>query len=203
MNLIARLQAYYNSIAASQPDSRAPIVKPLPPADPTLSPTAELLHTAILACTPATFRPSAHVPGLEFTVLSDQSTIAEIQEGLNANALGFDPAAALATEAEALAFRAELIASRAFTAKLGGRPVGAGMFTPPIEGIAELAGITTLAPYRERGIGAAVTSEIAQVAFAHGVGTAILRTDNPVAFRVYQRIGFRPVASLEEQRSDE
>jgi ribosomal protein S18 acetylase RimI-like enzyme len=199
MNLIDRLQTYYNSIAVSQPDSRAPIVKPLPPADPTLALTPEFLRIAIFACTPATFRPAPGVPGLEFVVLSDQSSLAEIQEGLDANALGFDPAAALATAAEALAFRAELIASRAFTAKLGGQPVGAGMFTPPFGGIAELAGIATLAPYRGRGIGAATTSEIARVAFAHGVDTAILRTDNPVAFRVYRRVGFRPVASLEQQ----
>ncbi|HEU5097698.1 MAG TPA: GNAT family N-acetyltransferase [Roseiflexaceae bacterium] len=199
MSLIDRLQAYYNTIAASQPDRSAPVVKPLPPTDPTITLTAEFLRTAIFACTPATFHPAARVPGLQFIVLSDQSTIAEIQEGLDANALGFDPAAAPATEAEATAFRAELIASRAFTAKLDGQPVAAGMFTPPIRGIAELAGITTLAPYRGRGIGAAVTSEIARVAFAHGIDTAILRTDNPIAYRIYQRIGFYPAAILEER----
>jgi GNAT superfamily N-acetyltransferase len=198
MDLVARLQFYYDAVAASQADSRAPVVRPLPPAEQAPTATAEFLRSAVFACTPATFRPAAEMPGLQFVVLSDQSTIAEIQEGLDANALGFDPAAAPATEAEALAFRAELIASRAFTAKLDGQPVAAGMFNPPIAGIAELAGITTLEPYRGRGIGAAVTSEIAREAFAHGVEIAILRTDNPVAHRVYQRVGFQPVAILEE-----
>jgi ribosomal protein S18 acetylase RimI-like enzyme len=198
MNLIERLQAYYHAVAASQPDSRIPLIAPL---DPTLPPTAELLRTAILACTPATLRPVARVPGLELIVLSDQSTLAEIQEGLDANALGFDPAAPPTTEAEAVAFRAELIGGRAFTAKVDDQLAGAGMFTPPIEGIAELVGITTLAPYRGRGIGAAITSEIARAAFAQGVDTAILRTDNPIAYRVYRRVGFRLVASLEEEQS--
>lgn len=198
MSMIDRLQAYYDA-AANQPDRRAPIVGPLAPAALTVAVTPEFLRSLVFACTPATFRPAAEVPGLTFVVLSDQSTLAEIQEGLDANALGFDPAAAPATEAEALAFRAELVDSRAFTAKLGGRPVGAGMFNPPLEGVAELAGITTLAPFRGRGIGAAVTSEITRVAFTHGVEIAILGTDNPAAFRVYQRIGFQPVAALEEQ----
>jgi ribosomal protein S18 acetylase RimI-like enzyme len=196
MNLIDRLQAYYNTTAASQPDSDVPLVAALPPIDPNLASTVEFLRTALFACTPATFCPAPHVPGLQFVVLSNQSTVAEIQEGLDANALGFDPAAAPASEAEALAFRAELIASRAFTAKLNGQMAGAGMFTPPIDGIAEIAGVATLAPYRRRGIAAATTSEITRVAFAHGVDTAILRTDNPIAYRVYQRIGFHAVATL-------
>jgi ribosomal protein S18 acetylase RimI-like enzyme len=199
MNLVARLQAYFLTIAANQHDGSIPSIGPHPSPDPLLTPPADLstfIRTIILACTPATFCPAANVPGLSFSVLSSQSTLAEVQEGLDANARGFDPAAAPATEADAEAFRADLIANRAFTAKLNGQPAGAGMFTPPIDGIAELVGITTLAPYRGRGIGAAVTSEIVRVAFMHGVDVAILRADNLIAYRVYQRVGFRAVASL-------
>jgi ribosomal protein S18 acetylase RimI-like enzyme len=199
MNLIARLQAYFRAAAANQHNGSAPVVGPFLPTDPALTSTADLptgVGTPILACTPATLRPAPGVSGLGFVVLSSESSLAAVQEGLDTNARGFDPAAAPATEAEARAFRADLIANRAFTATLDGQPVAAGMFTPPIDGIAELAGITTLTPYRGRGIGAALTSEIARVAFAHGVDTAILTTDNPVAYRVYQRIGFQPVAIL-------
>lgn len=42
----------------------------------------------------------------------------------------------------------------------------------------------------------ALTSEIVRVAFVHQVDTVILQTNNPVAYRVYQRIGFLPVAML-------
>jgi ribosomal protein S18 acetylase RimI-like enzyme len=201
MNLIDRLQAYFSAVAANDAASGAPVVKPLSPAESASGSPDDLQafsRTAILACTPATFCPAAHVPGLDFIVLSSQSTLAEVQEGLDANALGFDPTAAAATEAEALAFRAELVTNRAFTARLKGLPVGAGMFNPPIDGIAELVGITTLADYRGRGIGAAVTSELARTTFAYGVDTAILRTSNPIAYRVYQRVGFHLVATLEE-----
>lgn len=206
MNLVARLQAYFHTVAANQHNRSIPVVEPFLPADLASSLTADLsayVRTPILTCTPATLRPAARVPGLGFIVLSSQSSIAAVQEGLDTNARGFDPAAAPATEAEAAAFRTDLIANRAFTATLDGHPVAAGMFTPPIDGIAELVGITTLTPYRGRGIGAALTSEIARIAFEQGVDTAILSTDNPVAYRVYQRIGFRPVAILVVKRDPE
>jgi ribosomal protein S18 acetylase RimI-like enzyme len=156
----------------------------------------ETARTEILACTPATYRPAAAVPDLSFVMLSSASSLPAIQEGLDANAQGFDPAAPPATEAEASAFRDQLVTGRAFTAKLHDRPVGAGMFIPPIDGIAELAGITTLVPYRGRGIAAALTSEIMRVAFSYGVDTLLLSADNDRAYRVYQRVGFRPTAIL-------
>jgi predicted GNAT family acetyltransferase len=56
-------------------------------------------------------------------------------------------------------------------------------------------GITTLEAYRGRGIAAAITAELARIAFGLGVDTAILSTDNPIAYRVYRRIGFRPVVT--------
>jgi GNAT superfamily N-acetyltransferase len=199
MELLARLQAYFRIVAAQQNAGLTPVVEPFAPADGSMVQASDLSApalTVIFACTPATFCPTPVVPGLVFIELSSQSSLAEVQEGLDANAFGFDPAAAPATEAEAEAFRAELLTNRAFTARLDGLPVAAGMFTPPIDGIAELVGITTLAAYRRRGIAAAVTSEIARVAFTHGVDTAFLRTDNPTANRIYHRIGFRPVARL-------
>jgi predicted GNAT family acetyltransferase len=75
------------------------------------------------------------------------------------------------------------------------------MVNPPVDGIAELAGITTLSPYRRRGIGAGLTSELVRVAFMQGVDTAILSTENPIAARVYQRVGFQLVATLIINRS--
>jgi ribosomal protein S18 acetylase RimI-like enzyme len=156
----------------------------------------ETARRELLACAPATYHPAAAVPDLSFVLLSHTSPLQVVQEGLDANARGFDPAAPPTTEAEASAFRDGLVTSRAFTAKLHDQPVGAGRFTTPIDGITELVGITTLAPYRGRGIAAALTSEIIRVAFSCGVDTVLLSTDNDRAYRVYQRIGFRPTATL-------
>jgi hypothetical protein len=71
--------------------------------------------------------------------------VEEICEGLDTNALGFDPQAEGATLHEAEEFRSSLLLSQAFTAYLHEHPVGAGMFTEIHEGLTELVGITTVA----------------------------------------------------------
>ena len=192
MDLIARLQTYYLVSAANQDNGSIPVVAPLLPNHPT--------NTPIMVCTAETFMP-ATMPELEFIVLSSQSSITAVRETLDTNARGFDPEAALGTDAEAAAFRTELITNRAVTAILDGQPVAAGMFTPPIDSIAELVGITTLTPYRGRGIGAALTSELVRLAFKHGVDSLFLYTDNPTAYRVYERLGFQTVAVLHAEQN--
>ncbi len=70
------------------------------------------------------------------------------------------------------------------------------MFNPPIAGLAELVGITTLEPYRRRGIAAFLTAHMTQVAFAQGVDTVFLTAADERAGRVYERVGFRPCTTL-------
>jgi GNAT superfamily N-acetyltransferase len=199
MKLIHRLRAYFQAIVSYAATELLPFVPgdAIPGDLASASPDAPAsVATPVLACTAQTFRPMPAPSGLEFVVLSQYASLPDVQEGLDTNAWGFDPAAPAATETDAKAFRAQLITNRAFTAKLNKQPAAAGMFTPPIDGIAELVGMTTLAPYRRRGVAAALTSEIVRVAFVHQVDTVILQTNNPVAYRVYQRIGFLPVAML-------
>ncbi|HEY0604342.1 MAG TPA: GNAT family N-acetyltransferase [Herpetosiphonaceae bacterium] len=194
MELASRLRAYFQAV---DPDTTIDVL-PVVPGDPASVPAAAdgVVVTPLLVCTAQTFRPAPAVPGLEFVALSSESSLAEVTEGLDANALGFDPAAPATPPDEAEAFRAQLITNRAFTARLDTQPAGAGMFTPPIDGIAELVGITTLAAYRRRGIAAALTGEIVRLAFAHNVDIPFLRTDNLEAYRVYQRLGFAHLATL-------
>jgi predicted GNAT family acetyltransferase len=192
MDLIARLQTYYHMSAANQGNENILMVCPLSNDQPTMT----QLSTSIMICTPAMIASIENESGINFIVLSSQSSLEDVRVSLDTNASGFDPDAARTTDADAVAFRADLVTNRAITAMFNGRPVAAGMFTPPIEGIAELVGISTLVPYRGRGIGAVLTSELARIAFTRGVDTVFLQTDNPIAYRVYQRVGFQPVASL-------
>lgn len=203
MTLIERLQAYFEAVAASQAESDTPLVVPLgreiAPA-PTAGGPAPFIRAPLMACTPAGFRPAAPVPDAQALVLSNQSPIAAVQDNLNINARGFAPVAQPASEAEAIAFRSDLVTARAVTLLLDGQPVASGMITAPLSGISELAGLTTLAAYRGRGLGAVLTSELTRVAFAQGVDTAILYTENPAAARIYQRVGYVPVATLIRRR---
>ena len=67
---------------------------------------------------------------------------------------------------------------------------GGGMCLEPLDGVVELVGIGVLERYRERGIGAAVTAELARLAFASDVEVAFLTPGSPETQRVYERAGF-------------
>jgi predicted GNAT family acetyltransferase len=152
-------------------------------------------RSQVMICTPETYRPAPEVLGLAITTLSHESRVEEICEGLDTNALGFDPQAERATLQEAEEFRSSLLLSRAFTAHLHEHPVGAGMFTEIHEGLTELVGITTLEPFRRRGIAAALTAYMTRRAFQQGATLAFLIAANARAGRVYERVGFRPCAT--------
>jgi ribosomal protein S18 acetylase RimI-like enzyme len=146
----------------------------------------------VLACTPAELCVPAPVAGLEIVVVTAASPLSDVRENLDTNERGFDPSAEAVGDDAAAAFRASLDGGQAVTARRGGVAVGAGMHLPVRDGTAELTGITTLADHRDQGIGAAVTVALAELAFAQGATSVHLSTDNPVALRLYTRLGFRP-----------
>src|SRR5258708_10591932 len=152
-------------------------------------------RSQVMICTPETYRPASEVLGLAIITLSHESSMEEIGEGLDTNALGFDPQAGRATLQEAEEFRRSLVLSRAFTARLSEQPVAAGMFTEIHEGLTELVGITTLEPFRRRGIAAALTAYMTQTAFQQGATLVFLIAASEQAGRVYERVGFRPYAT--------
>lgn len=157
----------------------------------------EMEREHLLIATPATLQPPAPVPGLEIEMLDAHAPLAAIRENLDTNEQGFNPdQAAPATEADALVFREGLGASRAFTARLGGQAVAAGMFTTPQAGVTELAGITTLPPFRRRGIAAALTAAMARAAFDSGLDLVFLGAHEAATVRVYERVGFQPCSVL-------
>jgi len=133
----------------------------------------------------------------EVITISRASSLEDVRENLDANALGFDEPAG-STEAQAEAFRAGLVTSRAFTVRSHERPVAAGMFEAILGAVTELMGIATLPEYRQRGFAAYLTAAMAESAFAHGATLVFLCAVSEEAGRVYQRVGFRPCATLVE-----
>ena len=148
----------------------------------------------LLACTPDSLITPHEVPGLSMVTLDENSELADVREGLNTNERGFDPGAEPVTDAQARAFREGLVDSRAFIARLNEEPAGAGMFNPPHAGVTELVGIATVDAFRHRGVASSLSAYAARVAFEQGAELVYLSTDNPVARRVYERLGFRPYA---------
>jgi ribosomal protein S18 acetylase RimI-like enzyme len=79
-------------------------------------------------------------------------------------------------------------------AKPAGEVAGAGVCDTIHHGFGEVAGIGVRANYRRRGIGAAVTHRLAEAAFAAGAASVFLTPAGPPEQRVYERVGFAPVA---------
>ncbi len=118
-------------------------------------------------------------------------------EGMDANALGFDMDASLATEKQAQEFRRELLSDcRAFTARLGPQAVGAGMYNPMHDHVTMLTGIATLEPFRRKGIASHLTAFASQIAFDQGAEILFLLANSVKAGRVYERAGFRTMGSV-------
>lgn len=75
-----------------------------------------------------------------------------------------------------------------------GRPVGGGSHSPRGE-TTELMGIAVLPSARRRGLGAAIAAELATDAGDRGVTTCFLSAQDDAVARVYERVGFRRVAT--------
>ena len=156
---------------------------------------SEQTRSPVMIYTPEISRPVPEIVGLTITTLSSSSSVEAIREGLDTNALGFDPQAERSTIQEAEEFRQTLTLSRAFTASLHGQPVGAGMFTEISNGWTELLGITTLEPFRRQGIAATLTASMTQHALQQGATHIFLMAANEQAGRVYERVGFCSAAT--------
>jgi ribosomal protein S18 acetylase RimI-like enzyme len=73
-----------------------------------------------------------------------------------------------------------------------GEWVGGGQTSPPNDGLSEVAGIAVREPFRRRGLGGAITAEIARRFFGRGGEIAWLEASGDDSWRVYERVGFVP-----------
>jgi ribosomal protein S18 acetylase RimI-like enzyme len=128
-------------------------------------------------------------PQMEFLALTQASSLEEIRENLDTNTLGFNEPAG-ATEREVVEFRAGPATSRAFTLRVDGYPVAAGMLEAIRGGVTELLGIATLPAFRRRGFDAYLTAAMAESAFACGATLVFLCAVSQEAARVYERVRF-------------
>jgi ribosomal protein S18 acetylase RimI-like enzyme len=108
--------------------------------------------------------------------------------------------AALAATRDGLEFRRGLIRDGHMVwvvAETAEGPIAGGAAVPR-GAVAELTGIATLPAWRRRGVGAMVTAALTQAAAAVGAETVFLSASDDAVARVYERAGFRRVASVGE-----
>ena len=99
---------------------------------------------------------------------------------------------------DTIAFARERIAD-GFTvmaaARVAGEAIATGSYQPA-DGAVEITGIATLPAFRRRGIGAALTSFLAQDALTRGAETVFLSADDEDVARVYGRLGFTTIGHV-------
>lgn len=151
----------------------------------------------VLVCTPNSIRPAPEMPGLTTLVLSDDSSLDDVKEGLQQTSqLGFDPFATRMLDTNAEMFRKTLVTGQAFVLRLNKKPIAAGMFKEIHNGLTQVAGLTTLEDYRRQGFAAYLTGYMTKYAFSRQVDTVFLTTAVDGTENVYRRVGFKPCATL-------
>ncbi|WP_328912060.1 MULTISPECIES: GNAT family N-acetyltransferase [unclassified Streptomyces] len=74
-----------------------------------------------------------------------------------------------------------------------GTAVGAGVCSPPVDGLSELAGLAVAASFRRLGIGATVAAYLTAAVLDRGCRTVWLEPGDLGIERIYARIGYRTV----------
>ena len=137
------------------------------------------------------------VPGLTLELLTPRSPLESARSFVSVQRRAFGMAGSgPVSEADASWLVTSLGDGRAFLGRLDGQPVATGLFTHPLDGLTEIAGVATLEPLRRRGIGAAVTHALAALAVARGASAVLLSAADGRAGRVYGSVGFRPAGHV-------
>ena len=154
------------------------------------------MRSLLMICTPDTFRQTPPVEDVTVHALPPDAPLSDIRALMRVQREGFSmQKSGPISDDEAAAFQTWLGDTRLFLARLDGLPISAGSLTPPIDGVAEVAGIATLAPYRRRGIGTAITAAATSTAFKLGLKLVLLTAGDEQAGRVYERVGFRAIGN--------
>ncbi|MFJ9981791.1 GNAT family N-acetyltransferase [Streptomyces cyaneofuscatus] len=78
-------------------------------------------------------------------------------------------------------------------AALDGAPAGAGGCTLPVDGLSELVGLAVAAPFRRRGVGAALSAWLTERALDQGCRAVWLEPGDADVERIYASIGYRRI----------
>lgn len=150
----------------------------------------------IMTCTPDSYRPVPAMPGLSTVILSQDSDLDAVKQGMHTHKLGFSVRDTQLMNTDPELFRQSLVSSRAFVLRLDGEPVTTGMFATVYDEVTELTAISTVPTFRRRGFGAYLTGNMAQVAFSHQVTLIFMAVPEGEDAGVYKRVGFKSKAML-------
>lgn len=142
---------------------------------------------------------SPDTPDRDLAVAHAVARLGFAAPGTGLGPLGPESVAAVAADlplaqVQAIRERLRLGLTATVVAEIDGAPVGVGSHQP-IGPVSEIIGVTVLPAARRRGVGAELTSRLAEDARARGCETVCLSAGDDGVARVYERVGFRRVAT--------
>jgi ribosomal protein S18 acetylase RimI-like enzyme len=151
---------------------------------------AQELRAPLMGCTPGTLvHAGADVPELTISPVGD----ADLWDVKNVQrpAFGQPPVAPDEDPGDPRARGGGSVLARS-----AGEPVAAATWTAVIDGVSEVAGVATAERWRRRGLAGAVTAAAAREAFEAGAELCVISPGGDEAQRVYERAGFRRIATM-------
>jgi ribosomal protein S18 acetylase RimI-like enzyme len=148
----------------------------------------------LMSCAPGSEQILPVPPGIELILpASDADLLATVAVQNEAYGAPLPDAASIvrlqnSLEAGGIAVLARLTAT--------GEPVGAGICSIPSNQTTEIAGIGVRAAFRRRGVAGALTTRLAQEAFAVGISVPFLMAAHEAEKRIYERAGFSVVGEI-------
>jgi GNAT superfamily N-acetyltransferase len=188
-------------VAAFRQHARTPRLEYLPSIAPAVE--APLLaagfaieeHMPLMVCPPGAVQAIPVPPSIELVVPQTDADLAAMIAAQNAaygEATSPTPEAIARRRAFLDAGGSAILARDLHT----GDGVGGGICDVPYLHTTELTSVGVIATYRRRGIAAALTARLAQVAFDAGTTTVFLMAAHAAEARIYARVGFIPIGEV-------
>lgn len=148
--------------------------------------------------TPAEVEVRPVAPSDDVALLSAVAQVAFTHAGTDVGPQGVDDARrAIKRDPAEVALRQERLRlgrTVMVSACIEGEPVGVGSHNP-LNGVTEIVGVAVLPAFRRRGIAASLTGALVEDALQRDIGTVFLSAADAAIARVYERIGFRTIAT--------
>ena len=156
----------------------------------------------VMLVDPGSFKPFL-APNVQVRLLGPSDPDSDLAEMMSIQSRGFGMGEARTpSEDEIVSLRASMKHGRRNAlATLSGQPAGAGV-TLEIDGIAELAGVATLAEFRRHGVAASVSSKLCELHFQNGGSAVWLSAGDDAAQACYEKIGFRLIGGRTNYRRE-
>lgn len=155
----------------------------------------EDVRVPLLVSTSATWASAPEVEGMRFEAVLPTSAWTTTRDYLEVQREAYGLSLPVPTVAPKDAWSALGIGAGVL-ASIDGKPVGAGGFTTPRDGLCEIRGLAVVPAMRRKGVGTLLLSALARVAHEGGVEAVVATPEGPATARMAKKAGYVACGTL-------